>query len=269
MLLLSLVSTILLCHFIQNKNNVRALIESEDSRGLTPIMCAAKGGHKATIETLISMGADCHHLNGSFENALMYAVSSGQREIVELLLGLNANPNVGTNIAPISIASKDGNTDIIELLLDNGACIGPEHTLSEGHVGPIEHALMAATGSGRMNVVELLLDRGADRALRTAIGCWSLTPAIEEGIADILHLLLSRGADPALCFERKDNLTLCTLHLAVCRRDPRVVELLLDAGVNVNHKQDDGTTALVMARKKGLTDIVNLLLAAGANDPDG
>ncbi len=43
-----------------------------------------------------------------------------------------------------------------------------------------------------------------------------------------------------------------------------IVELLLNAGAKVNAKDKDGNTALVWALAKGHDDVVNLLQQAGA-----
>jgi ankyrin repeat protein len=44
-----------------------------------------------------------------------------------------------------------------------------------------------------------------------------------------------------------------------------IVQLLLEKGADVNAKDDDGRTALMLAAEKGHTEIVQLLLERGAN----
>lgn len=58
------------------------------------------------------------------------------------------------------------------------------------------------------------------------------------------------------------------LHLAVgmCRKNKRIVELLLaDDSVEVDAVSDDDQTALIIAVEKRRADFVDMLLAAGAN----
>ena len=55
------------------------------------------------------------------------------------------------------------------------------------------------------------------------------------------------------------------LHIAAQRGDLRTVELLLDAGVNIDQKGDMGCTALHYARLKRHEAVAELLLARGAS----
>ena len=57
--------------------------------------------------------------------------------------------------APLSLAASEGNSSIIELMLDSGACI--EDTDKEGLT-----ALAWACVRGRLSAVQCLIDRGAD-----------------------------------------------------------------------------------------------------------
>lgn len=55
------------------------------------------------------------------------------------------------------------------------------------------------------------------------------------------------------------------LHIAARRGDYRAVELLLEAGVDINKLGDMGQTALHYAKQNQHEDIVQLLLAHGAS----
>lgn len=57
------------------------------------------------------------------------------------------------------------------------------------------------------------------------------------------------------------------LHLAATRGDRRSVELLLDAGLDINQKGDMGNTVLHYAKRHGHEDIAKILIERGA-DPD-
>lgn len=55
------------------------------------------------------------------------------------------------------------------------------------------------------------------------------------------------------------------LHIAALRGDLRSVQLLLEAGLDVNDLGDMGNTPLHYARKRGHEEVVQLLLRQGAN----
>ncbi len=54
------------------------------------------------------------------------------------------------------------------------------------------------------------------------------------------------------------------LHVAALRGSARAVELLIKAGVDVNHQGDMGETPLHIAIRKHHTSIINALIKAGA-----
>ena len=84
-------------------------------------------------------------------------------------------------------------------------------------------------------------------------------------LARSARALLAHGADPELCNDRGQT----PLAAAAFKGDLAMVRLLLQHGanVNVNGTGPDGKTALMMAAMFNRTDIVELLIAQGA-DPD-
>lgn len=80
-------------------------------------------------------------------------------------------------LRPLHYAARNGNPEIIKLLLDSGAHVNAED--SEGWT-----ALHHASYHGHRGCVELLLDRGADINCRTKQGLYkasALQPGQEEG----------------------------------------------------------------------------------------
>ncbi|RVE49831.1 hypothetical protein evm_005561 [Chilo suppressalis] len=85
--------------------------------------------------------------------------------------------------------------------------------------------------------------------------------AAETGNDNILEILLRSGAD----LQQQDHLGRNALHLAVCGNNYRTIMLLLDAGVNVNVKDNVGMTplSLCLMRRPSLK-VANLLFNYGA-----
>lgn len=67
------------------------------------------------------------------------------------------------------------------------------------------------------------------------------------------------------CTESSDKFGRTSLHLASSRGDTEIVELLLEAGAKVNDKNKFGWTPLHLASRQGHIEIVQMLLKAGAD----
>ena len=83
------------------------------------------------------------------------------------------------------------------------------------------------------------------------------------GRAHTVQLLLERGADPAQ--PSSNEMRVQPIHAAIAGRQAAVVQLLLERGVAVNARQQVGYTALMGAAAAGREDLVDLLLAYGAD----
>lgn len=79
------------------------------------------------------------------------------------------------------------------------------------------------------------------------------------GHIDIIKLLLEHGAD--LHAVGQDG---TALHLAVWEKQEKIVQFLLDKGIDPNATSESGETALMAAALKGLTSIGQLLIEKGA-----
>ena len=120
-----------------------------------------------------------------------------------------------------------------------------------------------------IEVIRRLIEQGADvnASHDDYISPVFTTVALEEH--KILELLLESGAEPSL--ERQDQDGWRPLHLACTNRTHSCVPVLLAAGVDVNAKTNDGTSALFLASScsdlKSAASAANDLLKCGAH-PD-
>lgn len=159
--------------------------------------------------------------------------------------------------------------------------------------GALAAALVNSAGSGNIDVLHLLLDNGAPVTARDARGRTVLMAAAASGYPEMVKEVLKRKVDPNLsatpplprCTEEMKKNDDCrefaegdgqtALIEAVSWSDYdlppegvdriEVVRLLLSAGADVNARDKQGNTALMLCRDD--VELVEFLLKAGA-DPN-
>jgi hypothetical protein len=122
--------------------------------------------------------------------------------------------------------------------------------------------LMIAAEKGDIQTVRAILDSDFDINIDSTspTGMTALIYAALHGHIEIVNLLLSRGAS-------LHNDGECTLMQSAVMGGQNLVELLLDAGAEINARNKYGETALMYAVSWGKTSVVKLLLDRGA-DPN-
>src|SRR5438445_259350 len=103
----------------------------------------------------------------------------------------------------------------------------------------LNRQLAAALEVGDVSVLRRLLRQGADPHVRDSHGDTVLTCAATAGDLELVRAMLGRGLDVNEV-NRDDGST--PLHQAVQHRRRAVVDLLLDAGANVDAGDADGRT---------------------------
>lgn len=156
-----------------------------------------------------------------------------------------------------------------------------------------ETALMLAASQGNEEVAELLITNGADINALSSNGQTALDRAAEGGFQRIVENLLRHNADvqksniyskirlrnkriaqqeaeavneqrkPPIVEDPEPNLT--PLMIAAINGDIDAVKLLLESGVDIEAASKDGETALMFGASKGHIDVVRILLGSGSN----
>ena len=122
--------------------------------------------------------------------------------------------------------------------------------------------MWAVIDDDEQSVADLLL-AGTDVNEKDRYGQTSLMHAIRTSTLSMVRLLIERGAglNEVSVYPYEGGTALI---LAVQRGDPAIIELLINAGADVNQKDSDGWTALYAAKRKNDGTISDLLRRAGA-----
>ncbi|GAB0092664.1 hypothetical protein DMENIID0001_076850 [Sergentomyia squamirostris] len=202
-----------------------------DYHHYAPIHYAAKHGHMICVKLLLDYKCPVDAVTHAGKTALHIACEFQHASVVELLLRYNANLNQKTFKSgdfPLLIAARNGNTEIISMLIDAGALVD-ECNLQD--VTP----LMEAIQMKNVSAARVLIERGANINLQDREGLSPLCLAVMNQSVELVRLLLERNCRLVL----SHNL----LHKSIAANNNELIKLLVEAGDNVNARDTFGLSA--------------------------
>jgi len=195
------------------------------------------------ISVLLGKGANPNVCDPYGWTALHFAIEcDADLQIIEALLKAGASPNIlpYTQNNPATAVINRNDVTALRVLLDNGMCV--EGT--DSHQWTLLHH---ACLQGKKDCMEVLLEYGADIYAKTDKGWTTLhfASASEESTApECVRMLLERGADPN-CLSQSSR---TPLHLVVTSGVPLSAEVLLAHGASLDSTNKDGKTPLQEAQ---------------------
>lgn len=204
-----------------------------DLEGSTVVWYAVSGGNIAVLQRLIEAGADVNLPPGSLVNPpLLVAIHKGREEMVDMLLTAGADVNAThrtTSVLACTIGAFWNPRIVSKLIQAPGVNV---NFISDapGSTAPLHTAAIF----NRLEAMQWLLLAGADPNIRTSDKYY-----VQAGCTPIYYA--------ALCAGRGG------------------IELLIDAGADVNAQNKLGDTALHIAAARGSLHNVELLLNSGAD----
>ena len=249
---------------------------------------------KEALQKITEQGTNVNALNNRGETALLLACKSAQAESVKLLLENGADPNISdandytclhaavlgrcTNLTLQEIIThhrrldaKDtkGKTalwlacayrqhDAVKLLLEAGS--NPNIADNEDVT-----CLQAAVFAGRSKtIIQGIINHGADVNATDKNNRTALIIACHEGNTAAINVLLNAGADPNIAGANGDTCLHCAARNDCCKERLRAI---ISHSADVNARNKENVTTLMLTCAKGNTDSINILLNPTA-DPN-
>jgi ankyrin repeat protein len=250
------------------------------SEGETALMTAARTGSVESVKALLDHGADVNAKEKWLgQTALMWAVAENHPAVVEALIAHGADVNARSDIREEKIKNKWFVANVVS---------PPPH----GGFTP----LLYAARQNSLEAAKMLVKAGADLNLADPDGTSALVMAIVNAHYDLPIYLMEHGADPNIADKIGRTalyaaVDMHTLEKSATRPDPKepdkstrldVVKAALAHGANPNAalKQPapgrgsldvpdrylgEGATPFLRAAKTGDAEVMQLLLAKGAD----
>lgn len=127
--------------------------------------------------------------------------------------------------------------------------------------------LMLATENNYYDIAKLLIDTGADVDATDNNDNTALSIACLNGFTDLMELLVCKTNNLNSKSKYFDNFPKCTPLMYFIREYPfhsHLLKMLLEKDMDVNIEDDHGDTALILASIAGFQEIVQILIDRGA-----
>ncbi|CAL5330573.1 unnamed protein product [Camellia sinensis] len=258
---------------------VEAILEYKDANvdvldkdGDPPLVFALAAGSPECVRALIRRRANVQsRLREGFGPSVAHVCAyHGQPDCMRELLLAGADPNAvddeGESVLHRAVVKKY--TECAVVILENGGCKSMA-SLNSKNLTPLH--LCVATWN--VTVVKRWVELASLEEIASVIDIPSpvgtalcMAAAIKkdheaEG-RELVQILLAAGADPSAQDAQHGR---TVLHTAAMANDVKLVQIILDAGVDVNIRNVNNTIPLHVALARGAKLCVGLLLSAGAN----
>jgi len=213
-----------------SKETVRELTDDEIKTLIKDLITQKKLDE---LKALLDSGVDVNMIISSGDSLLMTACSYSNSEMVKLLLTYNPNINYqdeyGNNALNLAIDNMWHYKEMIPLLLEAGA--DPNSKAGAGRTAQKNSTALS-------KIISLTLNNKSEEEYQ------------------IVEMFLSHGADPNIAHKTAG---ITPLIQAVFKADVRLVKLFLEHGADLDLKDNQGRTALDIAKKKNFPEVIDLL----------
>jgi ankyrin repeat protein len=246
-----------------------------ESGNTTLVQCMNKTVSPRLVEILLKSGGDANAKNSEGATALFQAIQANRVDLMAVLLDNGANPNLPGPKHPLWPSTYKPKA--LQLMLSRGADCKKTPGIME-----------LASSLKKLESIQILMQSGVSPNVRKDGIYTPLCSAIRDNSADIVTYLLEHGADPNLnaaeypafkCITHNRThflpqllaagVDLCKpkgiIETAVAHNNKEALLWLIDQGVSPNDRSPEGNTPLTTAIREESIEMVELLLANGAD----
>jgi len=246
-----------------------------ESGSTTLVQCMNRTVSPRLVELLLKSGADANAKNGEGTTALFQAIQANRIDLMTVLLDNGANVNLPGPKHPLWPSAYKPKA--LQLLLARGADPKKAPGIME-----------LASSLKKLESVSILIQAGVSPNIRKDGVYTPLCSAIRDNSADIVTYLLEHGADPNLNASEYPVFKCIThnrvhflpqlvaagadlrnpkgiIETAIAHNNKDALMYLLDQGVSPNDRSSEGNTPLTTAIRENRTELVDILLANGAD----
>lgn len=213
-----------------------------DRDGRTPLHLAARGGHLAVVDLILSAGTSADYVN-------LRCYGDGDRDDIE---GETA----------LDLAAGSGHADVVKSLLGHGAAVGASDAGGLTALHRVAAAVNMKCCLGAARSIDVLAEHGADLNATDEEGRTALHHAAKHGRSETVLALFGHGAD----VNALDEQGLTPLHVATDFSHVAIAKALLAAGADVNRRWGSAEHgALGMATNHFGGEVLRAMLAYGVD----
>ncbi len=274
---------------------------SDHSFGAEDLINAVKSGDLSQVGVLIVKGADPDAAGAEGIYPIEIAAAAGRMEMVKLLIGGGARVNETDSgpVKPLEKALENRHYELFRYLLTQGA--RPDRnalynsimrdviqtgdinlitdTIRHSHlrdadelvfynIGEYRSMLHIAAGEGNLDTVKFFIEIGASVDEQSTNGITPLISAAAQGNVDMINLLLDWGADPNKEADKETIRLTTPLMAASAANSSECIKLLLKAGADASAQNENGETALDLAKSSEVRTLLEETGAVAAVGPD-
>jgi ankyrin repeat protein len=245
---------------------IEAGLVGSEGGGLTALIFAAREGDVDTAKVLLDGGADINQTTNYGWTPLLTATNNRHYTLAAMLLERGANPN---------LANRGGWTPLY-IATDNRNIEGGDYPVAKGDMDTLEYIKLLLDKKANPNAA--IRENTLTRTIFTMQwffedGATPFIRAAQSSDTALMKLLLEYGADPKAVTAYGDNALTASAGIGwvegvtyerSAKENVEAVKLLLDLGLDPNAANRDGRTPLMGAALKGRTEVVQMLVNAGA-----